>query len=262
MMQNGMHLLLDTGRDLLKVKDLANLLRQAAFMDCDRSGGGKEAGEVVSVEQLSAYALFRTVCTLPAMARNFWISDSCSRSQKLKLSRFIEERARSSLISREMSLISSANKSGRWDSKELQVKGNLVSGEVTATYMRDETSVEMKITLPRMYPLRNVEVSCTSRIGMADGRWRRWVLQIIQLLSMQDGSVVDAVLMWKCNIEKEFDGVEPCPICYCILHAKSLSLPTLGCPTCRNKFHPNCLFTWFRSSGKSKCVICQQEFFY
>eukprot|EP01036_Dinobryon_divergens_P027826 gene27826-36664_t len=60
----------------------------------------------------------------------------------------------------------------------------------------------------------------------------------------QDGSVVDTVLMWKCSIEKEFDGVEPCPICYCILHAKSLSLPT------------------HLSSGKSKCVICQQEYFY
>ena len=194
MMQNAMQLLLDTGRDLLKVKDLSSLLRQAAFMDCDPAAGsaGKEAALAVSVsvEQLSAYALFRTVCTLPAMARNFWISDTCSRSAKLKLSRFVEERARGSLISREMALISSANRSGRWDSKELQVRGNLVSGEVTATYMRDETSVEMKITLPSMYPLRNVEVSCTSRIGMADGRWRRWVLQIIQLLSMQDGSVV------------------------------------------------------------------------
>ena len=268
MMQNAMHLLLDSGKDLLKVKDLSNLLLRAvsvsasASTDCDRAGGATEAGEAVTVEQLSAYALFRTVCTLPAMARNFWIGDHCSRAQKLKLSRFVEERARSALVSREMALLSAANKSGRWDSKELQVKGNLVSGEISATYMRDETSVEMKITLPSMYPLRNVEVSCTSRIGMADGRWRRWVLQIIQLLSMQDGSVVDAVLMWKCNIEKEFDGVEPCPICYCILHAKSLSLPTLGCPTCRNKFHPNCLFTWFRSSGKSKCVICQQEFFY
>jgi len=217
--------------------------------------------EAVSMEQLAIYTLFRTVCTLPAMVRNFWTSDGCSRSQKLKLSRFIEERARNSIVAREMALVTLATKSGRWDSKELVVKGNAVSGEVTASYMREETSVEMKITLPSAYPLRNVDVSCTSRIGMADGRWRRWVLQIIQLLSQQDGSVVDAVLMWKCNIEKELAGVEPCPICYCILHSKTLSLPTLACPTCRNKFHSACLFTWFKSSGKSKCVICQQEFF-
>ena len=259
-LHNAMHLLLSAGKDLLKNKDVANLLRQALFITAESNSTG--SAETVSIEQLSTYALFRTICTLPAMVRSFWSSDSCSRAQKLKLSRFIEERVRNALVAREMALISNANKSGRWDSKEFQVKGSLLSGEITATYIREETSVEMKITLPSAYPLRNVEVTCTSRIGMTDGRWRRWVLQIVQLLSMQDGSVVDAALMWKCNIAKEFDGVEPCPICYCILHAKSLSLPTLSCPTCKNKFHPNCLFTWFRTSAKSKCVICQQEFFY
>lgn len=74
-------------------------------------------------------------------------------------------------------------------------------------------------------------------------------------------SVIDAALMWKANIEKELEGVDPCPICYCILHTKTLSLPTLACPTCNNKFHNTCLYTWFKSSGKSKCVICQQPFF-
>ena len=65
----------------------------------------------------------------------------------------------------------------------------------------------------------------------------------------------------KSNLEKEFDGVEPCPICYCILHPKTFSLPALTCPTCNNKFHSTCLYTWFKSSGKSKCVICQQPIF-
>jgi hypothetical protein len=260
---NVMHLLLEVGKDLLKYKDISDTLKQVAYLEKSAFtlDSTRELSEAVSMEQLAIYTLFRTVCTLPAMVRNFWTSDGCSRSQKLKLSRFIEERARNSIVAREMALVTLATKSGRWDSKELVVKGNAVSGEVTASYMREETSVEMKITLPSAYPLRNVDVSCTSRIGMADGRWRRWVLQIIQLLSQQDGSVVDAVLMWKCNIEKELAGVEPCPICYCILHSKTLSLPTLACPTCRNKFHSACLFTWFKSSGKSKCVICQQEFF-
>jgi hypothetical protein len=84
---------------------------------------------------------------------------------------------------------------------------------------------------------------------------------IIQLLSMQDGTVLDALLMWKKNVEKELDGIEPCPICYSILHPKSMSLPKLKCPTCNNKFHNQCLFTWFKSSGKSKCVVCQQPMY-
>ena len=63
------------------------------------------------------------------------------------------------------------------------------------------------------------------------------------------------------NVDKEFSGVEPCPICYSILHPKALTLPSLTCPTCANKFHSTCLYQWFQSSGKSKCVLCQQSFF-
>ena len=51
-----------------------------------------------------------------------------------------------------------------------------------------------------------MEVDCTKKMGIAEGRWRRWILQIIQLLSNQDGSVLDAILLWKKNVDKEFEG--------------------------------------------------------
>jgi hypothetical protein len=44
-------------------------------------------------------------------------------------------------------------------------------------------------------------------MGISEGRWRRWTLQIIQLLSHQDGSVLDAILLWKKNVDKEFEGI-------------------------------------------------------
>eukprot|EP01032_Pedospumella_encystans_P004088 gene4088-4838_t len=178
------------------------------------------------------------------MFRTFY-NDDCTRVQKTRLSKFVEDRVRESLMKREVSLIVASSAAGRWNASEFSVRGSVVSGEVTAVLSKDETSVEIKVKLPASYPLKIVEVSCTSRIGVSDGRWRRWVLQIIQLLGMQDGSVVDAVLMWKCNIEKELEGVEPCPICYCTLHTKTLCLPSMACPTCNNKFHSPCLNTWF-----------------
>ena len=168
---------------------------------------------------------------------------------------------RQSLLLREIYLIKLAEGTNRWNPAEFEMKSNSNSGEISAKVTRDETQIEVTIKLPSTYPLKNVEVTCTSRIGVADGRWRRMVLQMIQLLSVQDGSVVDAALLWKSNIEKELEGIEACPICYCILHTKTLSLPGLACPTCQNKFHSTCLYTWFKSSGKSKCVICQQPFF-
>jgi hypothetical protein len=273
---NALHFLMHLAGDLLKHRKVAALLQRMSTVDLnlsasevaalekatkgDKSDSGEGNISTGTIQQLAIYGLFRSVCTLPAMFRGFW-NDDCSRAQKQKLELFVEERVRLSLIGREMGLIAAASSAGRWKTEEFRLKGSAVSGEVTATFVREETSMEIRIRLPPSYPLKNVEVTCTSKIGVSDGRWRRWVLQMIQLLSLQDGSVVDAALMWKCNVEKELEGVEPCPICYCVLHTKTLGLPALACPTCNNKFHNTCLYTWFKSSGKSKCVICQQPFF-
>lgn len=274
MATNAMFLLVKLSGDLLRFRDVSALLQRVEAIHKVtvevHSEGRRRQNEqgapsstssiaVGTLQHLATYALFRTVCTLPAMFRTFW-SDDCNRVQKTNLSKFVEDRVRNSLVSREISLIALSSAAGRWDAQEFAVRGSVVSGEITAVLTREETTVEIKVKLPPSYPLKNVDVACTSRIGVSDGRWRRWVLQIIQLLSMQDGSVVDAVLLWKANIEKELEGVEPCPICYCTLHTKTLCLPTLACPTCNNKFHQPCLHTWFRSSGKNKCVICQQPF--
>ncbi|CAN0179323.1 unnamed protein product [Ectocarpus sp. 6 AP-2014] len=129
---------------------------------------------------------------------------------------------------------------------------------VVASYLKEECTLEAVIQLPPDYPLRNVEVTCSKRMGVSESRWRQWVLQIVTLLSLQDGSVLDAVMMWKKNVDKEFEGVEPCVICYSVLHPKSMDLPQMTCKTCNNRFHSSCLYKWFHTSHKNKCPICQQ----
>ena len=68
----------------------------------------------------------------------------------------------------------------------------------------------------------------------------------------------EAILLWKRNVDKEFEGLEPCPICYSIVHPRNFSLPSIVCQTCNNKFHPDCLYKWFNTSHKNKCPLCQQ----
>jgi hypothetical protein len=261
--------------DLLKYKEISACFQRMSAIHTGKTKDDNSCWSILSrfadedksecvegtIQQLACYALFRTISTLPAMFRNYW-NDDCRRVDKTKLSRFVEERVRQSLIKREMALIRIARASKRWDDNDFEMKGNLTTGEIVASFLHDETKIEITIKIPTAYPLKNVHVDCTSRIGVSDGRWRRWLLQMIQLLSLQDGSVVDAALLWKRNIEKEMEGVEPCPICYCTIHTKTLKLPTLACPTCKNKFHPVCLHTWFKTSGKSKCVLCQQPMYF
>jgi hypothetical protein len=62
------------------------------------------------------------------------------------------------------------------------------------------------------------------------------------------------------NVEKEFDGIEECPICYSVVHTSDRSLPRLRCKTCKHKFHSACLYKWFSTSQKSTCPLCQTPF--
>ena len=213
------------------------------------------------LEHLALLALFRMTVVLPAGTRT-WFNNDLSRIQKARFSKFVECIVRPASLERELLLIRDAQAAGRWDTDKLEVrgfKGN--GGEVAATFLYEDAKVEMRIKIPSQYPLRNVEVECSTKLGVPEAKWRRWSFQIVQLLSMQDGTIIDGLLLWKKNMENEFEGVEPCPICYSTLHHKSMSLPSMTCPTCSNKFHPLCLNTWFKQSGKHKCVICQQPFF-
>lgn len=213
----------------------------------------------MDLQSFAAICLYRTIHILPAMIRNYWL-DEKSRINKEKISKFVINYVRSSLVAREMKLIQDASRNNVW-TDELIVRGSTLTGEVIASYLHDEAKIEIKITLPSEYPLKNVEVEGLTRMGVDENRWRRWILQIVRLLSLLDGTLVDAVLLWKNNLKSEFEGIEPCPICYNTLHPKTLLLPSLICPTCKNKFHSTCLATWFKSSGKNKCVLCQQPFY-
>ncbi|MDR3740240.1 MAG: RING finger domain-containing protein [Terracidiphilus sp.] len=74
----------------------------------------------------------------------------------------------------------------------------------------------------------------------------------------QDGTILDALVLWKRSLDKEFDGVEPCPICYSVIHMTHHSLPRLVCGTCKNKYHSQCLQKWFQTANKNNCPMCQQ----
>ena len=97
-------------------------------------------------------------------------------------------------------------------------------------------------------------------LGVSEGRWRKWLLNMTTLVSNRDGRLLDAVKLWQKNLDKEFEGVEDCPICYSILHLQTNQLPRLACRTCKHKFHSACLYKWFNTAHKSNCPLCQSPF--
>ena len=145
--------------------------------------------------------------------------------------------------------------------EELGIRASLAAREITASYVKDEAVLEMVLRVPAAYPLRPVEVDGTKRLGVGEATWRKWLLGMRTLLDNRDGSLVDAVLLWKRNIDKVFEGVEECPICYTVIHLVNGTLPRLPCHTCRHKFHSACLYKWFQTANKSACPLCQTPWY-
>jgi len=205
-----------------------------------------------ALAQIATLAVFRTVESVPTLCKSWW-SDDCPRSSRAGVARFVEGAVAPETLRRELERIDGTGGLG-----DLVVSGSCVSREVTATYVQDECKLSVLITIPPSFPLRNVQVDCQKTLGIDAKRWRHWSLQIMRMLNGQDGSVLDALLLWKQNVDKEFEGVEPCPVCYSVLCVKTHSMPNLECRTCANRFHSSCLYKWFSSSGKNSCVLCQQ----
>lgn len=141
-------------------------------------------------------------------------------------------------------------------SNNLIIKARPIAREVYAVYTRDEFKMELTIKLPINYPLGSVQIDGGKRVGVTDLKWRSWLLQLTTFLSHQNGPILDGIDLWRRNIDKRFEGIEKCMICFSILHS-NYQLPKKKCITCTKMFHNLCLYKWFETSGNSTCPLCR-----
>ena len=232
--------------------DLDRKSQRSSVTTIDDMIVGKES---INVNDLALTVLFHTVEVFPTLSRGWWEED-CPKALSATVSKFVQLMVAPETLRRELERINAAMTQSA--TGEMTVKGSTVSREVTATYLQDECTLSIAIQIPPNFPFRSVDVDGRKTLGVPENRFKRWALQIRQILNNQDGTLLDALMLWKRNVEKEFEGVEPCPVCYSVLAVKTHELPNLECKTCANTFHSSCLQKWFSSSGKSQCVICQQ----
>lgn len=143
--------------------------------------------------------------------------------------------------------------------ENLTIKISKVSNEIRSIYVIDEQTMEMVVKIPENFPLANVLVDGPVRLGVKETQWKAWLLASQRVVSLTNGSIVDAIELFNRNVNLHFSGFEECAICYSILH-QDHSLPSKVCPTCLNKFHAACLYKWFKSSNSSTCPLCRSAF--
>ncbi|XVE58949.1 hypothetical protein DITRI_Ditri05aG0004100 [Diplodiscus trichospermus] len=192
---------------------------------------------------------------LPAYVRG-WFSDLRDRSTSSLIESFTKTWCSPPLVANELSLIKTAN----FADENFSVSVSKSANEVVATYTKDETGMDLIIRLPSSYPLRPVDVDCMRSLGISEVKQRKWLMSMMLFVRNQNGALAEAIRIWKHNFDKEFEGVEECPICYSVIHTGNHSLPRLACKTCKHKFHAACLYKWFSTSHKSSCPLCQSPF--
>ena len=196
---------------------------------------------------------------LPALVRNWWnLSDK--RTANI-VEKFTISKVAPTLWSEEVERINSVSVD-TFDNMTIKVRSSV--REVVAIYTLgddgSEGSMELVIQLPSNFPLGAVQVESGKRVGVTTAQWRTWMLQLTTFLQHQNGSIVDGLTVWKKNVDKRFQGVEECYICFYVLHGTNHQLPKLACRTCKKKFHAACLYKWFSTSNNSTCPLCRNLF--
>ena len=224
-----------------------------ASQNMDWLAYGKEWDEE-TVFELCLNGFIRGLEVFPGLVREWWTGCK-DKGVKEAVLQFVEKRASKVVLGREISKIVNAGRGAMLG--EMDVKGSIVSGEITATYMQDEVELAVVVKVPKAFPLKMVDVDASR--GGNGGQGIRWGLMMNCSLQKGSGGILEALLLWKDNVDAEYEGVEPCPICYAVLEPNSRSKPGVECGTCHNKFHKHCLVQWFQQKQTDKCVICQQR---
>jgi hypothetical protein len=84
----------------------------------------------------------------------------------------------SKLIMKELSTIKKATSTApEFNEENLEISVNEVTKEIVTRYQVDEGQKnEMIIRLPSSYPLAEVEIVGTNRVGVKEERWNKWLL--------------------------------------------------------------------------------------
>lgn len=133
--------------------------------------------------------------------------------------------------------------------------------EITASYLVDEQTMSMRISLPPAFPLASAHVESLNRVAVNETKWQSWLRTSLGAITIFNGSLIDALTTFKRNVDGAMKGQSECAICYSIV-GSDRKLPDKRCQTCKNLFHGSCLFKWFKSSGGSGCPLCRNPFNY
>lgn len=214
----------------------------------------KEPGNATEIQHVTCALYLHVLKTMPAMARAWWKDQD--RKTAAYVDVFTTKYVSHILCTSEIQAVQKTDV----HLQDMTIKARPKTREVIAVYSLEEVRIEMVISLPKNYPLGHISVVSEKRVGVSGPQWEKWLLQLNIFLQHQNGNILDGLKLWKNNIDKRFEGVDECMICFYVLHGTNFQLPRLACRTCKKKFHSSCLYKWFNTSHNCTCPLCRNVF--
>ncbi|KAL3907977.1 MAG: hypothetical protein SGARI_003280 [Bacillariaceae sp.] len=159
-----------------------------------------------ALSKLASLVIFRSIEVYPTLSKSWW-EMHCPSKLTSAVQDFVEAEVSPKVLQTSLETIQYATAFG-----EMQVKGSSTTREVTATYVQDDFTLSVMVKIPPSFPFRRAEVDCSKTLGVPAAKSKRWSLIIAQMINNQGGTLKDALTLWKENVDKEFEGVEPCPV--------------------------------------------------
>ena len=190
-----------------------------------------EEDETIYFSELSCLLYLRTLRVLPALSRS-WFTN-IDRSNGAVISRLTASSFSPLLIQDELLNVDQhAHAAGQTEQLQQDeddqfiirtnyAASNFVGSKaaaaaasvVYAKFVKGEIVMSMSIKLPAAYPLLPVVVTLDEKVAVKEAMSKKWTLAIQTILASSDGSLYDAIGVWRKNLESHFSGAAECSIC-------------------------------------------------
>ncbi|KAK3674595.1 hypothetical protein LTR78_005681 [Recurvomyces mirabilis] len=233
----------------------------ASRFDIETYTADSEPNPERDVQWLLTHLYYLTMTHLPSLAKSYYL-DIRSRQTSLAVESWTGKYISPLVINAALQDVAEWAETSVKEEPEyekMHVRVGMRSKEINVSYEIDEQTMAIKVILPEAYPLAAAQVVGVSRVAVKEDKWQSWLRNCQGVITFSNGSITDGLSAWRKNVVGALKGQTECAICYSIIDSTK-QLPTKKCPTCKNLFHGNCLYKWFKTSNASTCPLCRNAF--
>ena len=136
----------------------------------------------IGLPLLAAHLYYRSLHVVPGLIRS-WLGDCRDRQLSSTVTTYTSNNFSPALLQAEMMQVKDPASAAEFTDENMKVKVASAVNEITASYAVDEYELEIRLKLPSDWPLHPIEIKDTKRVGVAEDRWRAWILGVSQILT-------------------------------------------------------------------------------